>query len=230
MILKLGYDILFELPAPVAMVALLNVHPSRFADLRAPDVVHTEPVVNVDVYIDSYGNRCARFVAPQGLIRLNCTTEINDSGVPDPANWSAREIPVQELPSEMLRYLLNSRYCEVDRFSAIALELFGGITPGWSRVQAVCDWVHSKVTFGYQYARPTKSALDVYTERFGVCRDFQHLAVTHVPRPEHSRSLCDWISGRHRRACIAVAVADGLQRVVRGLPRRPLVDLRCPPQ
>ena len=178
MILKLGYDIVFELPAPVAIVALLNVHPSRFNDLRAPDVVRTEPVVNVDSYLDSYGNRCTRFVAPKGLIRLSGATEINDSGLPDPVNWSAREIPVQELPSEMLRYLLNSRYCEVDRFSAIALELFGGVTPGWSRVQAVCDWVHSKVTFGYQYARPTKSALDVYTERFGVCRDFQHLAVT----------------------------------------------------
>jgi transglutaminase-like putative cysteine protease len=77
-----------------------------------------------------------------------------------------------------VRYLYNSRYCEVDRSSIIALELFGAVPPGWSRVQAICDWIHSRVNFGYQYARPTKTALDVYTERFGVCRDFQHLAVT----------------------------------------------------
>jgi len=103
---------------------------------------------------------------------------VYDSGEPDPVNLSAREVPVHELPYDALRYLYNSRYCEVDRFSMIALELFGSVAPGWSRVQAVCDWVHSKVTFGYPYARPTKSALDVFTERFGVCRDFQHLAVT----------------------------------------------------
>jgi transglutaminase-like putative cysteine protease len=85
---------------------------------------------------------------------------------------------VQELPHDTLKYLINSRYCEVDRFSMIALELFGGVPPGWSRVQAVCDWVQSRVTFGYHHARPTKTALDVFTERVGVCRDFQHLAVT----------------------------------------------------
>jgi transglutaminase-like putative cysteine protease len=93
-------------------------------------------------------------------------------------NTAAREVPAQELPHDALRYLYNSRYCEVDRFSTIALELFGLVAPGWSRAQAVCDWVHSRVNFGYQYARPTKSALDVFTERFGVWRDFHHLAVT----------------------------------------------------
>jgi transglutaminase-like putative cysteine protease len=91
---------------------------------------------------------------------------------------NAREVPVQELPHEILRYLYNSRYCEVDRFSTIVLELFGAVPAGWSRVQAICDWIHTRVSFGYQHARPTKTALDVYTERFGVCRDFQHLAVT----------------------------------------------------
>jgi transglutaminase-like putative cysteine protease len=98
--------------------------------------------------------------------------------LPDEINPNAREIPVQDLPHDVVRHLYNSRYCEVDRFSIIALKLFGAIAPGWSRVQAICDWTHSRVSFGYQYARPTKTALDVYIERFGVCRDFQHLAVT----------------------------------------------------
>src|SRR5271165_3762474 len=178
MILRIGYDIQFEFPAPVAMVALLHVHPSRSADLRGPDDLQTTPAITTDPYIDSFGNRCTRFLAPQGLLRLTSSTLIYDSGQPDPVSPGAREVPVQELPHDTLRYLLNSRYCEVDRFSMIALELFGGVRPGWSRVQAVCDWVHTRVSFGYQYARPTKSALDVFTERFGVCRDFQHLAVT----------------------------------------------------
>jgi transglutaminase-like putative cysteine protease len=178
MILRLGYDIQFEIPAPVAMVALLNVHPSRIADLRAPDKLCVEPAVQMDSFIDSFGNRCARFVAQQGPLRLSNSTLVYDSGLPDRLSPDAREIPVQELPFEVLRYLYNSRYCEVDRFSTIALELFGAVPRGWPRVQAICDWIHSKVSFGYQHARPTKTALDVFTERFGVCRDFQHLAVT----------------------------------------------------
>jgi transglutaminase-like putative cysteine protease len=178
MILRLGYDIQFDIPSPVAMVALLNVHPSRVADLRAPDEVSADPAAQTESYLDSFGNRCTRFVAHAGALRLSNSTLIYDSGVADPVCPDARELPVQELPHEALRYLYNSRYCEVDRFSTIALELFGAVPPGWSRVQAVCDWVHTRVTFGYQYARPTKTALDVFTERFGVCRDFQHLAVT----------------------------------------------------
>jgi transglutaminase-like putative cysteine protease len=178
MILRLGYDIQFDLAAPVAMVALLNVHPSRVADLLEPDELLVEPAVQIDSFIDSFGNRCTRFLAQQGRLRLSNSTLISDSGLPDEVNPEAREIPVQELPHDVVRYLYNSRYCEVDRFSIIALELFGAVTPGWPRVQAICDWIHSRVSFGYQYARPTKTALDVYTERFGVCRDFQHLAVT----------------------------------------------------
>ena len=178
MILRLGYDIQFELPAPAAIVALLNVHPSRVADLRAPDELQVEPASQTDTYIDSFGNRCVRFLAQQGALRLSNSTLIYDTGEPDRQNFDAREIPVQKLPHEALRYLYSSRYCEVDRFSTIALELFGAVTPGFSRVQAVCDWIHTRVVFGYQHARPTKTALDVYTERFGVCRDFQHLAVT----------------------------------------------------
>ena len=186
MMLRLGYDIRFEIPSPVAVVALLNVHPSRVADLRAPDELRVEPETHVDSFIDSFGNRCTRFVARQGALRLINSTMLEDPGFADRVSRDAREVPVQELPSDVLGYLLNSRYCEVDRFATIASELFGGVAPGWGRVQAICDWVHAKVNFGYQYARPTKTALDVFAERFGVCRDFQHLAVTlcralHIP-------------------------------------------------
>ncbi len=160
------------------MVALLSVHPSRAHDLLAPDDLQTEPKLDVTHYIDSFGNKCSRFAAPQGQLRLSTSTVIRDSGLPDEVNWAARENSIGDLPNEVLSYLLNSRYCEVDRFTNIASELFGAIQPGWGRVQAICNWVHSKVTFNYQQARPTKTALDVYTERVGVCRDYQHLAIT----------------------------------------------------
>lgn len=178
MLIRLGYDILFEAPRPVPIVALLKVHPSRAADLIEPDTITLEPAVGVDCYLDTFGNNCCRFLVPAGPIRMKNLTLIRDTGAPDPVSPWAREIPVENLPTDTLRYLLSSRYCEVDRMSNIAAELFGAIPQGWNRVQAVCEWVHDKVTFGYQFANATKTALDVFAERRGVCRDFQHLAIT----------------------------------------------------
>ncbi len=178
MILRLGYDIKFDLPFPIAVVALLNIHPSRNADLRAPDQLSVHPETPLELFIDSFGNRVTRFAAPAGPLRLSNSTLLYDNGQPDAMNPDAREVPVKDLPPEVLRYLYNSRYCEVDRFSMLAPELFGTVPPGWGRVQTICDWVHSKVVFSYAHARSTKTAMDVYTERIGVCRDFQHLAVT----------------------------------------------------
>jgi len=177
-LIRLGYDIEFDVQCSVPMLAMLNVHSSRAKDLREPDVLHVEPEVRIDRYLDSFGNECARFVAPPGNLRLWNSTLIEDSGELDASDPDAPEIPVGELPTETLHYLLGSRYCEVDLLSNTAAELFGNIQPGWGRVKAICDWVHDKVTFGYNFARSTKTALDVYTERVGVCRDFQHLAVT----------------------------------------------------
>ena len=176
--IRLGYDIVFDTPAELAMVAMLYVHPSRVEDLREPDALVTSAGVEKDDYTDSFGNRCARLVAPAGELRLQGSTLVEDSGRPDVIPWDAVEHPVAELPTATLQFLLNSRYCEVDLLTPIAHDLFGYSLPGWPKVQAILDWVNSKVTFGYQFARPTKGALDVFTERRGVCRDFQHLAIT----------------------------------------------------
>ncbi len=178
MLIRLGYDIQFDIDAPVPMVAMLNVHPSRRQDLQEPDSVHVEPALASSDYQDLFGNICTRFVAPAGRLRLSNSTLIEDSGEPDPVNPDAAEMSVDELPSETLRFMMPSRFCEVDLLSNTAVELFGGVPRGWARVQAICDWVHDKVTFSYPQARQTRTALDVYTERVGVCRDFQHLAIT----------------------------------------------------
>jgi len=178
LLIRVGFDIWFEIPLPVAMVAMFHVHQSRRADLREPDEPRITPPVPVDEYEDSFGNICTRFVAPAGNFQLYNSTLVQDSGEPDQVNVLARQVPVEELPQEMLRYLLASRYCEVDRLLDDAGRLFGNSPQGWHRVQAVCDWVQTNVTFGYHFANPTKTALDVYADRVGVCRDFQHLAIT----------------------------------------------------
>jgi len=184
--IQLGYTIELDLSAPMAVVAVLNVHPSRVKDLLAPDEVQILPQVQSESYFDSFGNRCVRFLAPKGIVKLSNSTLIEDSGDPDPIPWNAEQIPVEHLPPEAVQFLLASRYCEVDELSGLAWSLFGHTQQGWPRVQAILDWVHSEVTFGYEFARSTKTAFDVSTEKRGVCRDFQHLAITlcramHIP-------------------------------------------------
>jgi transglutaminase-like putative cysteine protease len=178
MLIRLGYDIQFDIPAPVPMVAMVNVHPSRIADLRSPDDLQLTPPAPIEIYHDSFGNICSRFVAPAGQFRLYNSTVIEDSGEPDLVYPEARQLPVQDLPPDVLRYLLASRYCEIDQFMDIAGSLFAATQPGWPRVQAICDWVQANIVFGYPFASPTKTARDVYADHRGVCRDFQHLAIT----------------------------------------------------
>ena len=189
MLIKSDFDIQFQLPQRTAMVAMLHLHPSLERFVRSGNVLvieHLEQgiasgygeLIGTLEYSDTFGNRCARFVAPEGHLRLSGTSTIEIDGMPDPVDVNTTQAPIEELPSEVLQFLLPSRYCEVDRFVPVAQDLFGWMKPGWERAAAIRDWVHEKVRFDYQTARPTKTAMDVFTERVGVCRDFQHLAVT----------------------------------------------------
>ena len=124
------------------------------------------------------GTAVRAFMTPAGSIRLSGSSVVEMEGLADPINAYAQQAAVEDLPSEVLQFLLASRYCEVDKFGPIAQDLFGWMTPGWTKASAIRDWVHEKVMFNYKTARPTKTAMDVFTERVGVCRDYQHLAIT----------------------------------------------------
>jgi transglutaminase-like putative cysteine protease len=178
MLIRLGYDLTFEIPSPTPMVLMLYVHPERTRDLVEPDRLSIEPHVAVEDFLDTFGNRCARIVAPAGRVEMRYQGLIRDDGFNDAQNPSARQHPIAELPAESLQFLFSSRYCEVDKLGPIAWELFGKTEPGWPRVKAICNWVQDNIRFGYRYARLTKTAWDVFVERTGVCRDFMHLAIT----------------------------------------------------
>jgi transglutaminase-like putative cysteine protease len=137
-----------------------------------------DPPVPVRAYRDGFGNWCSRILAPAGRVRLASTAIVRDSGQPDIVVASAGQHPVEELPEETLVFLLGSRYCETDRLSGLAWSLFGHTKPGWQRVEAICEYVHNRIRFDYQQARPTRSAYEGHEEQVGVCRDFAHLAVT----------------------------------------------------
>ena len=175
--IKTGFEIVYDCPAPVPMLLTLSVHPSRRDDLETPDWLRTDPIVDVRQYIDGFGNIVSRILAPAGRIALSADFVIRDSGEPDEYAPDAQQIAAEDLPDDVVVYLLGSRYCETDRLSNLAWSLFGGTQPGWARVQAICDYVHERIGFDYQQARPTRGAYEAHDEQIGVCRDYAHLAV-----------------------------------------------------
>jgi transglutaminase-like putative cysteine protease len=175
--IRVGYELIYECPQPTPMGLLLNIHHTRAGDIVVADRMTADPVVPVNSYRDSFGNWCTRIVAPAGRLRLSASALLNDTGQPDPIARSEYQHPVEELPEESLMFLLGSRYCETDRLTGIAWDLFGKSPTGARRVQAICDYVHHHIAFSYQDARPTRTAWEALQEGRGVCRDYAHLAV-----------------------------------------------------
>ena len=179
--IKIGFDIELGITSPMAIIYLLHVHPSRRPDLVLPDIVTIERNLLADEYLDVFGNQCGRVNALAGVsqVRFHSETVIRDSGLPDEVNWAAWQHDPTNVPLETLQFLLPSRYCEVDsELLQFAWNQFGHTAMGWARVQAICDFVHGHLRFDYSAARATRTALEGYRERTGVCRDFTHLAVT----------------------------------------------------
>jgi transglutaminase-like putative cysteine protease len=176
--IHVGYDLIYDCVAPTPMVFMLNVHSSRAADLLTSDRMRVTPARTITTYTDGFGNKCVRLLAPAGEIRIAGDAIIADSGKPDPVDSGAEEHPIADLPHDALVYLLGSRYCQTDRLMQTAWNLFGKTPPGWERVQAICDFVHNRIKFGYEHAAATRGAVEALAQGRGVCRDFAHLAVT----------------------------------------------------
>lgn len=175
--LRIGYELVYDCPQPTPMMLMLNVHYSRAGDAVVPDRLVADPRVPMQTYRDSFGNWCSRLVAPAGRIRLWTDAVVETSDEPEYLPAQADQHEVQDLPDECLLFLLGSRYCETDRLSDLAWHLFGATPPGAARVQAICDYVHRRITFDYEAARSTRTAFEAHEEQRGVCRDFAHLAV-----------------------------------------------------
>ena len=177
MLLRFGYEITVSCQQNTPMVTMMSIRDERRDDLRSQSGLATLPAVDCTSYRDLFGNTCRRLVAPAGKLTLRSDSTIVCSPEPDPVAPQARETPIASLPDDTLMFLLGSRYCETDRLSQTAWDLFGTIAPGWPRVQAICDYVHRHIRFDYQQARSTRTAHDAWLERVGVCHDFAHLAI-----------------------------------------------------
>jgi transglutaminase-like putative cysteine protease len=175
--LRIGYELIYSFPQPTPIILVVNIHYSRASDIVVPDRLTVEPPIPITGYRDVFGNWCHRLLAPAGRLRLATDGVIRDSGQLEETVSAAGQDSVQDLPEETLAFLLGSRYCETDLLSQTAWQLFSGTTPGYLRVQAICDYVHNHIAFNYQNARATRSAVEVFNERTGVCRDYAHLAI-----------------------------------------------------
>jgi transglutaminase-like putative cysteine protease len=177
-LIRAGYNIAYECTADTPMLLTMHVRPERQADLLMPEAFRIDPFVPYNNYFDGFGNFCTRLLAPPGRITFTNDFTIADSGLPELLPIGAYQHAVSELPDDVLVYLLGSRYCETDHLSGLAWSLFGGTPLGWPRVQAILNYAHNQIEFGYRYARSTKTAWEAHEERRGVCRDYAHLAIT----------------------------------------------------
>ncbi|MBB2959801.1 transglutaminase family protein [Methylobacterium sp. R2-1] len=177
MLIKTGYDITFETDAATPVSLLLSVHPSRQGDLRSPETIRFDPPIPQRQTLDAFGNVCTRIVAPAGRLTISADFLVADTGLPDAVVPEAAQVPVEALPDEVMLYLMASRYCDTDKLSELAWQLFAHTPEGWARVQAIVDYVHARIRFDYQRADATRSAFDGYHQQVGVCRDFAHLAI-----------------------------------------------------
>jgi transglutaminase-like putative cysteine protease len=178
MLIRAGYEITYECTQATPMLLVLSVHPSRRSDLRSPERMTFTPAIPAGDYVDGFGNVCTRVLAPVGRTTISNDFVIEDPGEPDPVVADAPQHAVQDLPADTLVYLLASRYCDTEHMTELAWKLFSSSPPGWPRVQAICDYVHERIEFGYAHACATRTAFQGHTDRKGVCRDFAHLAIT----------------------------------------------------
>jgi transglutaminase-like putative cysteine protease len=176
--IRAGYDIAFRCPQPVAMLLMLTTHPTRDGDIIGDELMRLSPVVESRDFFDPFGNICTRLVAPAGLLEVRSEFVVEDTGLPDEVCPTARQCAVGDLPDDVLPFLLASRYCDTEKLSDLAWALFGGIQGGWQRAQAISEYAHNRIEFGYHHARRDRTASEGHEERRGVCRDFAHLAVT----------------------------------------------------
>ena len=160
--IRVGFEMVYDCPQPTPMIFNLNVHYSRVSDIVGRDELMFAPSLPMTAYRDGFGNWCTRIVAPKGSTRVSADAIVNDTGLPDVIVPQAQQIPVQNLPTDTLVFLLGSRYCETDQLSETAWNLFGQGPTGWGRVQAICDFVHHHIVFGYEHARRTRTSLEAY--------------------------------------------------------------------
>ena len=177
MFIEAGYNISFECTSETPLLLMVHIRPERHVDLTAPEKFTLWPDIPYRTYTDHFGNICTRMIAPAGTLSLWNRFVIADSGLTESMPEGASQHGIDELPDDVLMFLLGSRYCDTQKLLTIAWLLFGDIDPGWPRVKAILEYTHDRIRFGYEHARSDRTAWEAHEEGVGVCRDFAHLGI-----------------------------------------------------
>ena len=209
--IRVGCEFRYEAKWPTPTVMQVQPYPTGTHKLLREEW-KTTPDLSMHAYNDIYDNLCQRLVlvAGENILRYDALVEV--VGEYDEINLNAKQMAVEDLPDDVLLYTLPSRFCLSDILSDTAWQLFGQTEPGWGRVQTICDWVHNNISFQYGASTAITTALDVYEQRTGVCRDFTQLAATFcralniptryvfgyipdigVPPPNEPMDFCAWM-------------------------------------
>ena len=167
----------FELDAAQSVAAVVQVAPCLGPGVRMQREQWLTGLEHHG-YIDLYENRCERFLIDSGRSRIAYEAELVLTAPADVIEPDAPETPIALLPDEVLSFIMPSRFCLPDELGNLAWQQFGGLAPGWGRVQAVVEFVHRHLEFAPGASNPWTSAADAYRAGQGVCRDFAHLAIT----------------------------------------------------
>ena len=211
MLVRVGCEFTYGSTGPTPSVWQIRPRPDGPHQVMASSWA-CEPNLPIRSYVDAYGNLCDRMVLVEGgnVVRFDAQVEVPARF--DEADKGASQVPVEDLPHDVLIYLLSSRFCLSDLVGDRAWELFGHTRPGWERVQAVCDWTHENVRFQMGSSTPLTTSADVLESGCGVCRDYAHVAISFcralnvparyvsgylpdiaVPPPDTPMDFCGWL-------------------------------------
>jgi transglutaminase-like putative cysteine protease len=176
--IRYGCEITFHVDMPTPTLCLVDLRPERRVEAEEDIPFTTTPAQIVRTDRDAYGNVLRRFVAQPGDTTIKLEGTVDDTGALDDRDPDAARLSVASLPADALLYLAGSRYCETDKLSQLAWDIFGSAPATTRLVEDICTFVHENVVFDYAQARNTRTAVETLQEGVGVCRDFAHLAIT----------------------------------------------------
>ena len=173
---RIGCEFTIESSAPTPTASIIRPRDRDWHVLLAERRT-ISPDIPVHSYIDGFGNQAWRWLAPTGVMKIRYDALADVSASPDPVLADLPGTFIDAVPDDALIYTLPSRHCQSDLIIDEAWRLFSDAPDGWARVQAICDWTHENIEYGYGNSFSTTSGYDAYQQRRGVCRDFAHIGV-----------------------------------------------------
>lgn len=174
--IRAGLEFVYEAATTTPIILLIKARNDPRQHIEK-EWLSFEPKVRPEEYVDVHGNIVHRFLLPPGRTTIRHDSFVAVPSLPENHGALDELMPIAELPAELLRYTLPSRYCDFDKLLDFAYQQFGQVPHGLQRVEAICNWVHENIEYRWGAGSSYTAASDIVAQRFGVCRDFAHTAI-----------------------------------------------------